>query len=332
MAIGSGLGSSFGVSAESTYGTYVAPTKFIRHKTASVQKSATRVQGEGIQAGIPADIGAQFVETVTGGTGTVAFDVQSKNMGLILQALMGTSVTPSQIGTSGAYTQTHTLADPFGKSLTVQVGIPQRGGTVTPATLKGAKVAKMDLNCAVDSVLSASVDFDAQAYENSTALATVSYTSSVNVFHGAQMTVKVGTYNSEAAVSGIRSVSCSIDRAMDTSAYYAGATVPGTKSEPVLNAITGISGSFDIDFLDTVMHARVRDNTSTSLVLEWVGPLIAGSSYETFRVTIPSIYFESPESFGIEGRDVVGATFNWTWKYDGTNLPKIEVISAESAL
>jgi len=332
MAIGSGLGSSFGFSAESTYGTYVAPTKFVRHKSASVQKTATRVQGEGIQGGVPAMIGSQFVETVTGGTGTVSFDIQSKNMGLLLQALMGTTVTPTQQAATAAYLQTHTLADPFGKSLSVQVGLPQRGGTVTPATLKGAKVAKLDLSCGIDSVLSATATLDAQAYENSTSLATVSYTSSVNVFHGGQMTVKVGTFGSEAAVSGIKSVSASVERGMDTSAYYAGASVAGTKSEPVLNAATQITGSFDLDFLDTTMHARVRDNTSTSLVMEWVGPLIASTYYETFRLTVPGIYFESPESFGVEGRDTIGKSFSWTWKYDGTNLPKIEVLSAEAAL
>jgi hypothetical protein len=332
MAIGSGLGSSFGFSAESTYGTYVAPTKFIRHKSASVQKTATRPQGEGIQAGGYGMFLPHFVEAVTGGTGTVAFDVVNKNMGLFMQALMGTTVTPVQQGTSTAYLQTHTLGDPFGKALSVQVGMPQRGGTVTPATLKGTKVSKLDLSCSVDSVLSATATLDAQAYDNSTSLASVSYATTTNVFHGGQLSVKIGTFGSESAISGVKSVTCSIERGMDTAAYYAGATVAGTKSEPVLNAATAITAGLTVDFIDTTLHAIARDATNTSLVLEWVGPTIASTYKETFRVTVPGVVIEAPESFGVDGRNVLGHTFNFVWKYDGTNSPKIEVISAESAL
>jgi len=334
MAIGSGLGSSFGFSAESAFSTYVAPTKFVRHKSASFQKTATRVQGDGIQSGTYAEYLTQFVETTTGGTGTVAFDIQSKNMGLLIQALMGTTVTPVVQGATSAYLQTHTLADPFGKSLSMQVGLPQRGGTVTPATLKGCKVAKLDLSCGIDTVLSATASIDAFAYENSTSLATPSYTSSVNVFHGGQLTVKLGTFGSEASVSGVKSVAVSIDRAMDTSGYYAGATVAGTKSEPVLNAVSKVTGSITVDMINlTDFHNRAVANTSTALVLEWVGPLIASTYYETFRITIPAVVFPAPESFDIADRGVLNSTFNFEARYDGTNaLATIAIISAESAL
>jgi hypothetical protein len=334
MAIGSGLGSSLGFSAESAYGTYVAPTKFVRHKSASLQKTATRVQGEGIQSGVYGEYLNQFVEAVTGGTGTIGFDIQSKNMGVLMQALMGTTVTPVQQGATTAYLQTHTLADPFGKSLSMQVGLPQRGGTVTPATLKGCKVAKLDLSCGIDSVLSATATIDAQAYENSTSLATPSYTSNVNVFHGGQLTVKLGTYGSEAAVSGVKNVAVSIDRAMDTAGYYAGATVAGTKSEPVLNAVSKITGSITVDMINlTDFHNRAVNNTSTSLVLTWTGPLIASTYYETFTVTIPAVVFPAPTSFDIADRGVLNNQFAFEARYDGTNaLATIAITSAETTL
>ena len=44
MAIGSGLGSSFGFSRESTYGTYVAPTKFLRAKSYTISRTQERPQ------------------------------------------------------------------------------------------------------------------------------------------------------------------------------------------------------------------------------------------------------------------------------------------------
>ena len=333
MAIGSGLGSSAGYVNESTYGTYVAPTKFARVKSATANKTATRVQGEGIQSGIHGMLSSQYVETVTGGSGQLAFDVQSKNMGLLLQTLMGTSVTPVVQGATSAYLQTHTLADPAGKSLTVQLGLPNRAGTVTPATLKGCKVTQAAFSCSVDGLLGATFDLDAFAYENSTALATPSYTSGVNAFHGGQMAVKLGTFGSEAAIVGVKSVACTIARPHDASGYYAGATVAGTKAEPVLNGATTISGTLDADFVTAAdLHNRARDNSSTALVMEWVGPLIASTYYETFRITVPNIVFTSPEGFSVAGRDKLQHSFGWEWRYDGTNQPKIEVISAEVAL
>ncbi len=337
MAIGSGLGSSVGFSVnESTYGTAVAVTKFARVKSATANKTATRVQGEGIQNGIHGQYGSQYVETVTGGSGQLVLDVQSKSMGLLLQTLMGTTVTPVVQGATSAYLQTHTIADTLGKSITVQLGLPNRAGTVTPATLRGCKVTQAAFSCAVDGLLGATFDLDAFGYENSTALATPSYSGSTpaNVFHGAQMSVKLGTYGSEAAIAGVKSAACTIARPHDAAGYYAGATVAGTKAEPVLNGATTISGTLDADFVTAAdLHNRARDNSSTSMVLEWVGPLIASTFYETFRITLPSVVFTSPEGFNIAGRDKLQHSFGFEARYDGTNaFATIAVISAEVAL
>lgn len=330
MAVGSGLASSFGYITQTQYTTGLAVTKFVRHRSISLQKTATRVQGEGINSGQYGLPSTQFVETVTGATGSVAFDVQSKTMGGLMQTLMGGTSTAVQIGTSVAYTHTHTLSDTFGDYLTVQAGLPQRGGTVSPATVVGAKITEMGFSCAVDGLLQATATLDGYSYNNSTALASVSYASGVNVFHGAQMTVKLGTYNSEAAVTGIRDASVTISRPHDAAAYYAGASVAGTKSEPVLNGATTISGSFTVDFAGlSDFHERVRDNSSTALILEWVGPTL-GTSNEKFTIRVPHIVFPSPESFAANGREQLSASFGWEWRDSGTSPTIVQITSDTS--
>jgi hypothetical protein len=217
--------------------------------------------------------------------------------------------------------------------MTVQVGLPQRGGTVTPATLTGTKVSQAAFSCAVDGILQGTFDLDAQAYTTSQSLASVSYPSSVNVFHGQNLTVKLGTYGSEASVSGVKSVAATIARPMDTSGYYAGAATAGTKSEPVLNGATAITGTVEVDMIGlTDFHDRAIANSNTSLVLEWAGATIASTYKETFRITIPSIVFPSPESFSVADRSVLSHSFAWEWRYDGTNAPKIEYISTDTTL
>jgi hypothetical protein len=121
---------------------------------------------------------------------------------------------------------------------------------------------------------------------------------------------------------------------MDTSGYYAGATVAGTKSEPVLNGVAKVSGSVTVDMINlTDFHNRAVNNTNTSLICTWVGPLIASTYYETFTVTIPAVVFPAPTSFDIADRNVLQNQFAFEARYDGTNaLATVAITSAESAL
>lgn len=330
MAIGSGLGSQFGFVAESTYGTRVAATKFLRAKSYSAERVATRVQGEGIQTGNFGDLAAHYGETTNAGSGSVAFDVQDRTMGVLLNTLMGGTVTPTVIS-GAAYGATFPLADTLGKSMTVQVGAPYRSGTVRVHELAGVKVTGAEFSCGVGEFLTCSMDFDAKSWSDSQTLATASYVGTNVPFNFAQMTLKLGTYGAEAAVTGIRSVNVKIDRPHDTEDYTAGSL--GTKAEPVLNGATQITGTISADWLDKAnFQDRANGTTATSLVWEFVGTnVIAAANYPTFRLTIPGVLFE-PATQNVDGRDVLTNDWSFRWSYDGTNQPTIYTISADTAL
>lgn len=329
MAIGSGLGSSLGVSAESTYGTYVAPARHYRFTSFTVEKVANRVQGEGIQSGSLGPLLSRYAQTTEAATAAFSMDVATTKFGLLLQTLMGTSVTPVQQAATAAYLQTHTLADPLGKFLTVQAGVPQRDGTVVPHTVTGAKVAGATFSAQVGELLKADFTLDGKQFATSQSLATPSYVSN-DVFNGSQMTLKMGTYASETAVSGVRGVTISIDRPMDVADYTAGAA--GLKAEPVLNGVTNITAQITADFLSkTTFQDIAHSGTSTSLVWEFLGATIASTYKYTFRITLPSVTFE-PATQSVGGPGELSQTFNATWRYDGTNLPKIEYISTDTTV
>lgn len=328
MGIGSGLGASVGVIADSgSYGVYRAPTAHIRARSAAVEKTATRVQGEGIAAGTHMPLTSHYVETVTGASASITFDVQSKNMGTVLLPLFGSST--SALTVSPAYTHTLTVSDPVGKSLTVQAGLPYRGGTVLPHTLSGGKVTKADFSCTVDGLLECSVEIDGKTFTSSTALAAPTYTAT-NVFHGGQMTVKTGTWGAESAVTGVRGFNLSIARPLDTEDYTAGQT--GTKSEPVANGFAEVTGSITADWLAVAtFQTLAHGTTATSLVIEFTGPVITATTAETFRFKIPGVLFE-PATQGWDGPAEL--TNDWSFKaaYDGTNVPTLEIISTETTI
>src|SRR5687768_1517395 len=119
MGIGSGLGSSFGLAPEVTYGTYVAPTRWL-DGSATLRKSKQIFQGGGMAAGRLMQPGSRRVMITAAGGGQFNCSVMSVRMGHLLNALMGGTVSPVQQGATTAYLQTHPLADTFGKMYTMQ--------------------------------------------------------------------------------------------------------------------------------------------------------------------------------------------------------------------
>lgn len=329
MAIGSGLGSSLGMSAmTATYGAYVAPTRFFRARSYTINRVPTRVQGEGITSGNTLPLSAHYVETAEAASANVELDVQSKGFGLLLQAITGGTSTIT--GSTGAYIQVHTLGDPYGKNHLWQLGAPYRGGTVVGQTLRGGKVASAEFSCDATGILGLTVEIDGRQFLATDTYATPAY-DATDVFHGRQAAVKVGTYTSEVAATGIRSVSVSFARSHDAEDFTMDGS--GLKAEPVLNGLYEVTGSIEADWLDkATFQDLVVSNTPKSLVWEFVGATLTGTTKSTFRITIPNVHFEG-DMQGVGGQDVLTNTWNFTARLDASgNLPKIEYIASDAAL
>ncbi|MEU6490392.1 phage tail tube protein [Streptomyces sp. NPDC046984] len=328
MAIGSGLGAQIGISAEVTYGTYVAPSKFIEFTKESLALKKTTAQSAGIAAGRLLPLSSRRVVTQTEAQGTVDLEVTNKAMGLLLQSLMGTTVTPVQQGAGPAYLQTHTLADTAGKSLVIQKGVPLTTGTVTDKTFLGCKVTSAEFSCEVGGMLTVSFEFDSKGCDETQTLAAASYPT-MAVFHFGQMGVKAGSFGTEAALDGIRKVSVKFERPQAVDRFYAGQN--GTKKEPISNDQVKITGSIEMDYVATTLDDLHTSDAATSLVWEFIGPVIATTYNETFRIKLPAIKIdEAPPT--VDGFDVVKPTISFTGLYDGTNQPAIEYISTDITL
>ncbi|MFE6482396.1 phage tail tube protein [Streptomyces sp. NPDC057757] len=328
MAIGSGLGAQLGISAESSYGTFVAPAKFLEFTKESLVLKKTTAQSAGIAANRLMALSARRVVTQREAAGSVDMEVTNKGMGVPLQALMGTTVTPVQQAATAAYLQTHTLADTAGKSLTIQKGVPLTSGTVTDKTFVGCKITSAEFSCEVGQMLTASFEIDGKDCDEGQTLAAASYPS-MSPFHFGQMAVKTGSFGTEVARDGVRKVSVKIERPMAVDRFYAGQA--GLKKEPISNDQVKVTGSVEMDYVDAVLDDLHTSDAATSFVLEFVGPLIAATHFETFRIVLPAIRFdEGPPT--VDGFGVVKPTLNFTALFDGTNQPKIEYMSTDITL
>jgi tail tube protein len=328
VGIGSGLGSSFGLVPEVTYGTYVAPTRWIEG-IARLRKTKNVVQGGGMAAGRLLQPGSRRVVTWKAGGGTFDADVSSVRMGHLFNGLMGGTVTPVQQGGTIAYLQTHALADPFGKFYTMQAAVPDLGGTARPYSFLGCQIDSAEFSCDLGGQLGATFQVSSRDVTDAQSLAAPSYPAA-NIFHWAQGALKLGTFGAEAQVDAVRKVSVKIERPKHDGGPYMGNA--GLRSQGVLNNWAKITGTVEADFLDkTVFADRFAADTPISMVWEFVGPLIAGAFFETFRITLPQIFFDG-DTPNAESPDVVKTSYPFTAQFDGTNLATLAYISTDVTL
>lgn len=331
MSTGTGLAGQIGVAAEGTYGTYQAPTKFLPTSKAQLTKVKNTAQQTWLGAGRLMDLGAGRVVTTRGGKGTFDLDVTNRGMGLLLQALMGTTVTPVQVGSTTAYTQTHTLADTVNKSLTVQAGIPDTTGVVHPYSFLGSKVIDVTFTFEVGKEITSTWTIDTQDVVESQTLATASFITSMRPFVGTDTGIKAGVFGSEAAATGVKKVTIKIERPQNAARYYLGSG--GVKAQPLLNAMTKITGTIEADYVDKTLWAdRFASDSPFSLVLEADGLQIGSSgNNDIFRITLPQCYLDG-DTPTLQGPDVVSGSFPFVGLFDGTNLPTIFTQSADTTL
>ncbi|MEU0359916.1 phage tail tube protein [Streptomyces cyaneofuscatus] len=328
MAIGSGLGAQIGIAAESTYGTYVAPTRFIEFTKEGLALQKTTAQSAGIAANRLLPLSSRRVVTQRQASGPLDMEVTNRGMGLLLQALMGTSVTPVQQAATTAYLQTHVLADTIGKSLTLQKGLPLTTGVVTRKNFLGCKIISAEFSCEAGGMLTANFEFDCKNVEETSVLAVAAYPAMAPFgFH--QMSLKTGTYASETARDGIRKVSVKFERPQAVERFYAGQS--GLKKEPIANDQVKITGSIEMDYVDTVLDDLHTSDAETALVWDFTGPIIASTHAERFTVKLPAIRFDDAPPT-VEGFDVVKPTMSFSGLHDGTNQPSIEYMSTDVTL
>ncbi|WP_420034704.1 phage tail tube protein [Streptomyces sp. cg28] len=328
MAIGSGLGAQLSIGAESSYGTYAAPSKHLEFTKESLVLKKTTAQSAGIASNRLLPLAGRRVVTQREANGSVDMEVTNKGMGLLLNCLMGGGGTPQQQASSTAYLQTHTLADTAGKSLVIQKGVPLTTGVVTDKTFLGCKVTSAEFSCEQGGMLTASFEVDSKDCDETQTLVVASYPA-MSPFHFGQMAVKAGTYASETALDGIRKVSIKFERPQAVDRFYAGQA--GLKKEPLSNDQVKITGSIDMDYVATTLDDLHTSDGGTSLVWEFLGPIIASTYVETFRIKLPVIKIdEAPPT--VEGFEVVKPTISFTGLFDGTNQPSIEYMSTDTTL
>lgn len=313
MALRSGLAAQIGFKAETTWGTYAVPTRFLEFRDESMSLASERIEGEAIRTANRVQRTGRWAANRKGVGGDVSFEVLSKGFGLIFEHMLGSNTITTPAGGTLARDQTIVIGDLYGKSLTVQVGRPDVTGTVQPFSYTGCKVASWELSNDVDGVLMLTCTFDGKDEDTTQALASASFAAADELFFftGGVVTIAAGAYD-------VRNITISGDNGLQTDRYFLRGS--SLKKEQIPTGPIEITGSMEAEFDGLTAYNRFVNGTVAALTATWTGSLIEGALNYSVTVTMPNVRFDG-DTPNVGGTDILTQPLNFKVLYDGTAAP-----------
>jgi hypothetical protein len=319
MAIGSGLAAQLGFKKETTYGTRAVPDAFYEFNTESLQLTRNRLMSRGLRAGRTFQSSSRVSEVTRSGGGSVSLEVVNKEFGRWLDLLHGNAVTPTQVGGTTAYLQTHNLgtSDPS-KSATIQIGKPGEAGTVHPFEFEGCMVNSYEFSCETGGFLEATFGIDAEDRTTSQSLATASYPSSLLTYDFSDATV---TFNGSGVTDTFSSFNLSgeLPRAGDRYRLGSGAV----KLKPILNDYTAATLTLGGAFKNLTNQAIFDAGTIIPVVVLFDSGVAAGTGNNyLIRFTCQACQLTG-EDPTVGGPDLLDQSLTFNVLDNGTNPPVV---------
>jgi hypothetical protein len=333
-----GADAQFGYAVESSYGTVVDPvTSFLpvtsggiglKPRTGMIE-SAGRIPG---RISDPANLTIVYDD---GGEGSLTFELLRTDMLKLWRWAIGHNATPAPQGATAAYLTTFekdvdsSQMNATGTSLTIQTGVPMRGGGVEPFTYDGCKCPGWEMSCDAGGIATVTFNVESASCVHTIDLAAPTYplTYMPLGWYSASVVKRAGT-----ALPGVRNVKFATENGISGSDYmlFDGT---GLRAAPVLQS--NISAVLDLEIEPSGLDLTYddwRSNTPRAWIVEFVGANIATTYYYTWRLTIPEGYIQGePPIPG--GDEAVTHALSIKANDNGTDpLYKLEVIEVATTI
>jgi len=297
---------SVGFVAETTYKTGVTVTRWVEHIEETLDWSKMTKQGLGLRVGSRVARSARRVVPAAQGGGGLGYELTSKGLGPLFDAGFGTSTVTLVSGTT--YQHVFTLGD-TPKSLTVQKGIPEVGGTVDAYTFLGAMINSMEFGFPNADIGTVKFDLDAGDLTTATAYAAPSYPASPSLYHFANWTISTGALTAPTttglasmptSVANFRDASVNINNNLQVDRFLGGGA--GRKAKPTVGLRT-ISGQATVEYDNTTFRDAVLNETAMGLLFQYTGAALS-TGVETIQLVLPEVKFNT-ELAKMNGTDLV---------------------------
>lgn len=323
MAIAGGLSAQFGMVDEATFGTFLAPTRFLEFTQESLKNNIERIESSGLRPARRVLSKDDWVPGRQGVDGDVEFEVNNQGFGLLLKHMLGT-ITSSQpsVGTAPTvWEHKATVGALDGKSFSAQVGRTGNDGTTRPFSYSGCKVASWELSCDVNGILTLKATLDGIKEDTVPALAAATYaTASVPLVYTGG-TISVGG-------SAFDVTKCSItgDNGLKNDRYFMrGAANSATKKEQLEGGqLRAYGGSLDAEFSDLTAYSRFVNGTVGAFTAFFSGANIASTFNYALEVTMPAVRFDG-ETPNVGGPDIISHSLPFKALDDGSATTAVQM-------
>lgn len=320
-----GLFAQLGFAEEVTYGTYVAPVRFLPFRSEDLRLGIERDEMETLGESSTTLRSDRWLAGKRNVAGSIAMDVFTCGFGMLFRHMLGavaitTPATP--VGTP-ARIHTHTLASLLGRMLTIQVGRPDVGGVVRPFSYLGCKVASWELTNAISGFLQLALTIDGRDETTAQSLAAASYPTGNVPLHWAGGAITIA-----GVAFPLREISIAGATGIEGDRYTIG---PALKTQPLQEAYVGLTGSITADFTELTAYNRFVAGALAAIVATWTGPVIDAEHNFRLRVTMPVCRFDG-ETPVVEGPQRLTQTLGFKALNDGTQPPiTIEYVTTDTA-
>lgn len=303
---------SIGFGVESTYKTGVAPTVWPEFVEESMDWSKNTRQSAGLKVGSYVGRSRRRVVPTAAGSGDITIEAQSRGLGKIWRAVMGTG--SSALVSGSTYQQIFTLGSSVPSALTIQKGLPMSDGTVSCTTFTGCMSTGFELSCPNGDIAMLRTSWDAGDISTAQSYTSPSYSTSSNLFHFGQGTVYTGTLTAPtstvmasgtSAVAGVRSFSVSVNNNPDVGRYNLNAT--GRKDIP-LAGVREIAVTMEIEHQSNTFRDAILADTEMFVLFDFTSANALSTGFEQLQVVLPALKFDSALAQSNAGNLIVQST------------------------
>jgi hypothetical protein len=314
MALRSGLAAQIGFAAETTWGTYQIPTRFLEFVSEGMALSIERIESSAIRRNNRVLRSDRWIANKKGVGGAVSFEVSDKGFGLLFKHMLGTAAAPATPG-GATNTRDHvfTIGDHDGLALTVQVGRPDVGGTTRAFSYMGCKVTEWEISNSVDGLLALSLTFDGRDEDTGQTLATASYPSDQGLLSYVGGTISVGGSSMD-----VSDISISGSNGLKTDRHFIRSET--RKKEQVPTEMVELSGSLSGEFEDLTAYNRFVNGTTAAVSAVWAGREIETNFNYTVQVDLPVVRFDG-DTPNVGGTDIIEQSLPFKVLNNGTDEP-----------
>ncbi len=334
MPSGTGLGATWGIGREATVGTAVAPSRWFEFTSEGFELSRESVQGQGIRGNASyANRGKKRVVVATGVSGSIAGELSTHGLGLLLQAMIGGTPIITQQGTTTAFEHAYKSGDLDGRAYTVQVKRPDATGAANIFTYRGCKATGWEIACSAGEIATLSADFDGWNEDTAAAYTAAAYPTAASVFSfkdGALFTGgTVGTaangvltHTGGTLVSSVTAATVSGSNTLKTDRRFFGSN--GVKAEQIENGVREVTGSLEAEYTGNALYNNYVTDTPMVLRLTFTSKLLAATGHPyLFEVLIPQVWLNG-ETPKVAGTDVLTQTIGYDAAEDDAGNPLVQ--------